>query len=157
MKASPASLPASSTVHPPCKIGRSPLASPPALGTILKPASRNQLLTCLTPHWTFDSPLGQLSLLGELWNAWRHTWLSHLATGPLAWSGGGARDALKPCTMRMTALPLPHNEGVPRRWYVDPQDGRETPRWQGATLRCQEGRGSESLLPWTGPLTCSPL
>ena len=63
-----------------------------------------------------------------------HTWpLGH-------WPGvGGARDALKPCTMCMRALPLPHNEGVPPRWYVDPQDGRETPQMSGSHPKMSGG------------------
>lgn len=64
--------------------------------------------------------------------------MSHLATGPLA-CGGGSRGCSQPCTMHMTALPLPHNEGVPPRWYVDPQDGRETPQMSGSRPKMSGG------------------
>ena len=129
-QAPPAFLPASSTLHPPCRIGRSPLASPPALGTILTPAPRNQLLICLTPHWTCGSLLGQLSLSGDLWNAWRHTWLSHLATGPLAWSGGSQGCSQTLYDTHGSPAPAPQRGSPPKmarrpsRWQGDSQDVR---------------------------------
>ena len=45
----PAFLPTSPTLHPLCRIGQPPLASPLGLGTILTPALRSQLLISLTP------------------------------------------------------------------------------------------------------------
>lgn len=120
----PAFLPTSSTLHPPHRIGQPPLASPLGLGTILTPALRSQLLISLTPptesvvlYWGNSAFQETSGMPGDILGC--HTWpLGH-------WHEvGGVRDALKPCMIHRTDLPLPHKEGVPRGWQGDPQDVR---------------------------------